>query len=94
MTKQNIVIKNNWMLLPTKAEKEWRDKYFEIIRNVRSEYIEEHKDIYDMTRPRLDFWVNERYGFQMETDGQGNYTAVYTVTDPKKFMLFQMKYWQ
>jgi hypothetical protein len=90
-----IVVKNNWMLLPTKEEKERRDKYFEIIRALRHEYMEVHKGILDITvRPRLDFWANEKYGFQMETDGQGNYTADYTVTDPKKFMLFQIKYWQ
>lgn len=88
-----VTIKNNWMILPTKADKERRDKYFEVVRSLRAEYVEEQKGVYDITvRPRLDYWVNEKYGFQMQTDGQGNYTAEYTVTDPKKFMLFQIKY--
>ena len=85
---------NKWLILPTKEDKERRDKYFAVIRAMRVEYLEDNQGTYDHTRPRLDYWANEKYGFQMESDGSGNYTANYTITDPKKFMLFQIKYWK
>lgn len=85
---------NKWMILPTKEDRAERDKYFAVIKAMRVEYLEEYKGTYDFTRPRIDWWANEKYGFQMETDGAGDYTHRYTVTDPKKFMLFQIKYWK
>lgn len=84
-------------MIPDKELLEWRkarDLFYEIIRNMRQEYIEEHKGIYDSSRPSVDQWANEKYGFQMVTDIQGNYIAEYTVTDPKKFMLFKIRYWK
>ncbi len=76
-------------------DKAERNRYWSAIHSMRREYLDENKGIYDLTaRPRIDYWANEKYGFQMEVDGEGNYTANYTVTDPKKFMLFQIKYWQ
>jgi hypothetical protein len=71
-----------------------RNRYWASIHAMRSEYIEQYKGDYSMTRPAIHYWAEEKYGFRMETDGEGNYTANYTVTDPKKFMLFQIKYWQ
>lgn len=68
--------------------------YFDIIHAMRQEYLQEYKGIYDSTRPRIDYWANEKYGFQMESDGTGEYTANYTITDPKKFLIFKLKYWQ
>ncbi len=70
-----------------------RDAYFSAVRRLNSEYTEEYKDIVDLTaRPTVHYWVEEKYGFAMATDGSGNYTADYTITDPKKFMMFQIKY--
>ena len=75
--------------------KQDRNRYWQACHAMRAEYLEENKGIYDLTvRPRLDYWANEKYGFQMDMDSEGNYTANYTVTDPKKFMLFQIKYWR
>ena len=33
-----------------------------------------------------------KYGIKMGIDWQGNYTQDFEVTDPKKYMLFQIKY--
>lgn len=72
-----------------------RNKYFGIIREMRKEYMQEFHGEYDLTvRPRVDFWANEKYGFQMEVDGQGNYTEHYSITNPKKFLMFKIKYWK
>ena len=76
------------------TDKEQRNRYWSAIREMRQEYLEDNKGIYDSTRPRVDYWANEKYGFQMEADGTGDYTERYTVTNPKKFMLFQIKYWK
>ena len=74
---------------------EKRNQYWHAIHAMRQEYLEDFKGVYDLTvRPRIDYWANEKYGFQMEADGNGDYTANYTVTNPKKFMLFQIKYWK
>ena len=73
---------------------EERNRYWHAIHAMRPEYMEEFKGDFSMTRPSIHYWANEKYGFQMEADGEGNYTANYTVTDPKKFMLFQIKYWK
>jgi hypothetical protein len=50
--------------------------------------------MFDLTvRPTVHYWAEQKYGFVMGIDGQGDYTGEYTVVDPKKFMLFQVKYW-
>ena len=83
-----------------KAQEFWkarerRDTYFNAIRNMRAEYMAEYKGEYDLTvRPTLHYWAEQKYGFVMATDGAGNYTADYNVVDPKKFMMFQIKYWE
>lgn len=75
--------------------KESRARYWAAVYSMRQEYMRDHQGVFDLTiRPRIDYWANEKYGFQMGIDCEGNYTAAYTVTDPKKFMLFQIKYWK
>ena len=71
-----------------------RWQYWNAIHSMRPEYIAEYAGDYSMARPSVHYWAEQKYGFRMETDGQGNYTENYTVTDPKKFMLFQIKYWK
>ena len=76
-----------------RKRKRW--DYWSALRLMRLEYMEDHKGVYDLTvRPTLHYWAEQKYGFRMETTGDGSYTENYTVTDPKKFMLFQIKYWQ
>jgi hypothetical protein len=61
---------------------------------MREEYVKEHEGIFDLTvRPTVHYWAEQKYGFIMGIDGQGDYTGEYTVVNPKKFMLFQIKYW-
>lgn len=70
-----------------------RDRYWTAIRAMRHEYLAENKGVYDLTaRPTVHYWAEQKYGFAMATDGSGDYTADYTVTDPKKFLLFRLKY--
>lgn len=71
-----------------------RNQYWHAIHAMRPEYMEEFKGDYSMTRPAIHYWAENKYGFRMETDSTGNYTANYAVIDPKKFMLFQIKYWR
>jgi len=73
-----------------------RHAYWGACALARQEYLAENKGNFDLTsRPRLDFWMNEKYGFQMGFDEiDGGITENYTVTDPKKFMLFQIKFWK
>ena len=72
-----------------------RNRYWMAIREMRKEYSEQYKGIYDLTvRPTIHYWAEEKYGFRMEISGSGDYTENYTVIDPKKFMLFQIKYWK
>jgi hypothetical protein len=88
--------------LAEKSFREWendrrekRDQYWKSVFYMRSEYIAEYKGVYDLTtHPTIHYWAEQKYGFKMGIDGQGNYTQDYTVVDPKKFMLFQLKYWQ
>lgn len=76
------------------TSKQERNRYWSAIHAMRPEYLEENKGDFSMSRPSIHYWAEQKYGFQMEADGEGNYTANYTVTDPKKFMLFQIKYWR
>ncbi len=78
-----------------REDKEERNRYWQAIREMRKEYGDDFKGVYDLSaRPTIHFWAEHKYGFRMEVDGQGGYTANYTVTDPKKFMLFKIKYWK
>lgn len=72
-----------------------RDRYWNSLYSMRQEYMSEFKGVTDLTvRPTLHHWAEEKYGFKMGLDWQSNYTQDYTVVDPKKFMLFQIKYWR
>lgn len=74
---------------------EHRKQYWGALHEVRKEYIEEHKGIYDLTvRPTMHYWIEQKYGLRMGLDGEGNYTQQYDVVDSKRFMLFQIKYFK
>ncbi len=75
-------------------DKAERERYFDAIRRMRQEYMEEYKGDFSMSRPSIHYWAEEKYGFAMAIDGTGNYTADYTIKNPKKFMLFKIKYWK
>ena len=75
--------------------KEKRQRYWNALYLLRQDYLADNKGDYDLTsRPTMHYWAELKYGFKMGLDGQGNYTQDYEVTDPKKFMLFQIKYWK
>lgn len=72
-----------------------RFQYWSALNSLRKDYLKENAGVYDLTsRPTMHYWAELKYGFKMGLDDQGNYTQDYEVTDPKKFMLFQIKYWQ
>lgn len=75
-----------------KEQRELRTQYWAVLYELRTEHRNLYPNFPDSSAPRLDYWVNEKYGFQMGTDGQGCYTGSYTVTDPKKFLFLQIKY--
>lgn len=70
-----------------------RNQYWQAIFHMRSEHTDTFKDSTDLTAvPTLHYWAEQQYGFTMGLDGQGHYTQDYTVVNPKKFMLFQLKF--
>jgi len=72
-----------------------RDRYWEALRGLRAEYLETNKGQYDLTaRPTMHYYAEQKYGFKMGLSDTGEYTADYTVTDEKKFMLFKIAYWK
>lgn len=72
-----------------------QNEYWNALFLMRNEYMEENKGQYDLTsRPTIHYWAELKYGFKMGLDGQGNYTKEYEVVEPKKFMLFQLKFWK
>jgi hypothetical protein len=83
------------------AEKSWvnemkskRWQYWNALHAVRSEYRLAVGDNIGMTGPTLPHWVEKKYGLRMGQDGSGNYTQDYEVVHPKRFMLFQIKYFK
>jgi hypothetical protein len=76
-----------------RAQRARRDQYWNALFLMRNDYMIDNKGQYDLTaRPTLHYYAELKYGFKMGLDGQGNYTKEYEVVDPKKFMLFQIKY--
>ena len=73
---------------------EHRKQYWGALHAVRSEYREAVGDNAEMTGPALPYWLEQKYGLRMGQDGSGNYTQHYDVVDPKRFMLFQIKYFK
>ena len=71
---------------------EQRKQYWGALHAVRKEYREDVGDNTSMTGPTLPYWVEQKYGLRMGQDGSGNYTQEYQVVNPKRFMLFQIKY--
>ena len=70
-----------------------RQQYWLAVRRARQQYLTEFAGVYDLTvRPSLHHWMQEHYGISMGIDDQGNYTQEYTVVDPKRYMLFQLRY--
>jgi hypothetical protein len=73
---------------------EQRIQYWGALHAVRAEYREAVGDNAEMTGPTLPNWLEQKYGLRMGQDGSGNYTQYYDVVDPKRFMLFQIKYFK
>jgi hypothetical protein len=73
---------------------EKRKQYWGALHAVRKEYREEVGANWCMTGPTMPHWVEQKYGLRMGQDGSGNYTQYYEVVNPKRFMLFQIKYFK
>jgi len=71
---------------------EQRRQYWGALHDVRAEYRQVVGNNDGMTGPTMPYWVEQKYGLRMGQDGSGNYTQYYDVIDPKKFLLFQIKY--
>jgi hypothetical protein len=70
-----------------------RDQYWHAVYAMRQDYLADNKGVYDLTaRPTLHYYAQLKWGIKMGIDDSGNYTQDYDVVDPKKFMLFQIKY--
>lgn len=71
-----------------------RQRYWGMLKTVRTdEYYEDYKGVFDLTsRPTFHYYMEQKYGIKMGIDSHGDYTSEYTVSDPKKFMLLQIKY--
>jgi hypothetical protein len=83
------------------AKADWKDEqkskrwqYWNALHAVRSEYREAVGDNEGMTGPTLPFWVEQKYGIKMGINGEGQYTQEYDIVNPKRFMLFQIKYFK
>jgi hypothetical protein len=72
--------------------KRWQ--YWNALHAVRSEYRLAVGNNINMVVPTLPHWVEQKYGLRMGQDGSGNYTQDYEVVNPKRFMLFQIKYFK
>lgn len=73
---------------------EERIQYWGALQAVRSEYRLAVGDNIGMAGPTMPHWVEQKYGLRMGQDGTGNYTQYYEITNPKKFMFFQIKYFK
>lgn len=72
-----------------------RNQYWGALHAVRSEYRESVGDNAEMKGPTMPNWVEQKYGLRMGLDPlSGNYTQHYDIVDPKRFMLFQIKYFK
>ena len=78
-----------------RADRARRDQYWHALFDMRDDYMRENKGLIDPTaKPVLHYYAERKWGFKMGMDDQGNYTKDYKVVDPKKFMLFQIKYFK
>ena len=71
---------------------EQRKQYWGALHAVRKEYTSEVGDNVGMTGSTFPHWMEQKYGIKMGLDGSGNYTQEYAVTNPKRFLFFQIKY--
>ena len=71
---------------------EKRNQYWGALMSMRKEYETDVGDNKGMTGPTMQYWTEELYGFKIGMDWSGNYTQHYDIVDPKKFLLFQIKY--
>jgi hypothetical protein len=69
-----------------------RMQYWGALHAVRSEYRLAVDSSAELSSHSLPVWVEKKYGLRMGQDDTGNYTQHYDVTDPRRFMLFQIKY--
>ena len=86
-----IIDLGGYFFMPKNKDK--RNQYWLAIRRMRQDYLNDYAGIYDLTiRPALHYYAELKWGIKMGLDGQGNYTQDFKVVDPKKYMLFQIKY--
>ena len=71
---------------------EQRKQYWGALHAVRSEYRESVGDNAGMVKSTFPHWMENKYGIKMGLDGSGNYTQEYSVSNPKRFLLFRIKY--
>lgn len=72
-----------------------RDAYWRALRTASSDYIKLTENCVEADTGANGFYyyLQHNYGFKPELI-DGKYSDTYTVTEPKKFMLFQLQYWQ
>ena len=71
---------------------EQRKQYWGALHAVRKEYTSDVGDNAGMVGSTFPHWMEQKYGIRMGLDGSGNYTQDYSVSNPKRFLLFQIKY--
>lgn len=68
-----------------------RFDYWKTLKNLRTEYLENHR-IEDATEPRLFLaWVEEKYGLRPKMF-ENHITDDYDIVDEKKYMIYVLKY--
>lgn len=67
---------------------EQRDQYRTALRNSREEFLASP----DVNIMPFQDWIDQKYGVEMLRNDDGYYTMNYAVSDEKRFMLFQLKY--
>jgi len=80
---------------------EWTEKknanrmsYWDALRRADNEYkqlVNQAMEEYNLGG--FYYFLQNNYGFRPDVI-DGKYAGTYTVTEPKKFMLFQLQYWQ
>jgi hypothetical protein len=71
---------------------EQRKQYWGALHDARKEYRSDVGDNVGMTGSTFPHWMEQKYGIRMGLDGSGNYTQEYSVSNPKRFLLFRIKY--
>jgi hypothetical protein len=71
---------------------EQRTQYWGALHSARKEYTSDIGDNAGMVGSTFPHWMEQKYGLRMGLDGSGNYTQEYSVSNPKRFLLFRLKY--